>query len=252
MNTQSVTPIYETHMTSGHHWSMYMRRGHNLVLKDLNGQVNVGMLFYNAQLLHEKYNAPDTLKCQHTFQISRGNCLYSDMGRVFCSVVEDEFGGHDTVCGNSDADLVTSRWTTRRFQTQRNDWTQNGQDSFLTELSKYGLDRRYLAANVNWFSRVKVDEVGNLSLTANPESPAQVTLRFEMDTLVILHTCPHPLDESPEYPQGELALTISKAEPLTATDVCLTHCEENHRGFLNNALYHMEPLGLEVADASSQ
>lgn len=249
MNAQSSTTIYETQMTSGHHWSMYMRRGHNLVLNDLNGLTNVGMLFYNAQLLHEKYNAPDTLKCQHTFELGRGNCLYSDMGRIFCSVIADEFGGHDTVCGNSDAELVSSRWSTRRFQTQRNEWTQNGHDSFLTELSKYGLDRRHLAANVNWFSRVQVDEVGNLGLADKPASPSSVTLRFEMDTLVVLHTCPHPLDASPEYPHGELALTITKADVLTAADVCLTHCDENRRGFQNNALYHMEPL--ELVDAAS-
>ena len=250
--TGSGTPIYETRMASGHHWSMYMRRGHNLDLSDLNGQTNVGMLFFNAELLHEKYNAPDTLKCQHTFQLSCGNCLYSDMGRIFCSVIADEFGGHDTVCGNSDAKLVAERWNPRRFQTQRNDWTQNGQDSFLTELSKYALDRRHLAANVNWFSRVQVDDAGNLSLLDKAASPSQVTLRFELDTLVVLHTCPHPLDESPDYPQGELALSISKAAPMTPTDVCLTHCEENRRGFQNNALYYLDPEGMEVANASSQ
>ena len=34
----------------------------------------------------ERYNAPDTLKCQQTFRLTAGHCLYSDMGRIFCSV----------------------------------------------------------------------------------------------------------------------------------------------------------------------
>jgi uncharacterized protein YcgI (DUF1989 family) len=34
-------------------------------------------------------------------QADRGHCLYSDMGRIFCSIVEDTVGWHDTVCGNA-------------------------------------------------------------------------------------------------------------------------------------------------------
>ena len=41
------------------------------------------------------------LKCQHTFKLTQGHCLYSDMGRIFCSIVSDTSGWHDTVCGNT-------------------------------------------------------------------------------------------------------------------------------------------------------
>ena len=51
------------------------------------------MLLYNPQDKLERYNAPDTLKCQHTFKLTRGHCLYSDMGRIFCSIIEDSLGG---------------------------------------------------------------------------------------------------------------------------------------------------------------
>lgn len=78
-------------------------------MTDLLGGLNVGMLFYNPEELLERYNAPDTLKCQHTFKLTRGHCLYSDMGRVFASVVEDSVGWHETVAGNSNAAHVTQR-----------------------------------------------------------------------------------------------------------------------------------------------
>ena len=83
------TILYEDRIAGGCHWSLRMRRGTSLRLLDEEGGANVGMLFYNPVNLLERYNAPDTLKCQHTFKLTRGNCLYSDMGRIFCSIVED-------------------------------------------------------------------------------------------------------------------------------------------------------------------
>ncbi len=241
MNNPIQNEIYKTTLASGQHWSFFMRRGFNLTMTDRQGGINVGMLLYNKYLLHEKYNAPDTLKCQHTFTLTRGHCLYSDMGRILCSVIDDQFGGHDTVCGNSDAERVASQWQGRSYQQQGNQWCQNGRDSFLTELAKYGLGARHFAANVNWFSHVVVDDAGNMQLRDKPSKHTAVTLRFEMDSLVVLHTCPHPLDRAEHYPRGELEVILSEAAPVSPTDVCLNHCEENRRGFHNNALYHLEP-----------
>ena len=81
----------------------------------LDGGANVAMLFYNPQNLTERYNAPDTLKCQHTFRLTTGHCLYSDMGRIFCSIVADTHGWHDTVCGNSTKAIVARKWGRRSF-----------------------------------------------------------------------------------------------------------------------------------------
>ena len=77
---------YSTVLAPGTHWSVIVRRGVQMTVTDLSGGANVGMLFYNPTLLSERFNAPDTLKCQHTFKMTRGHCLYSDMGRVFASI----------------------------------------------------------------------------------------------------------------------------------------------------------------------
>jgi hypothetical protein len=69
---------------------------------------------------------------------------------------------------------------------------------------------------------------------------AQVDLRAEMDTLVVLNTCPHPLDPGPEWSPKPIELTIYRADPVAEDDVCRTSCPENGRGFANTAIYHCQ------------
>ncbi|EMR12724.1 hypothetical protein MPL1_08898 [Methylophaga lonarensis MPL] len=232
---------YTTTIAGGGHWSIRMARGTAMRLTDLNGTGNVGMLFYNPENLLERYNAPDTLKCQHTFKLNKGHCLYSDMGRIFASIVEDSLGWHDTVCGNSTPSMTEQRWGKRDYQHDRNHWHQNGHDAFLVELAKYGLTLADMAANVNWFSKVVADDSGVLSLSPNHSvAGSQLTLRFEMDTLVMLHTCPHPLDmRTDDYPAQPVKIELGLAEPVQEDDFCKNFRPENQRGFQNNALYYL-------------
>ncbi len=231
---------YETTFDGGKHWSLTLRSGSLLRLTDAEGGANVGMLFYNAQNTLERYNAPDTLKCQHTFKLTKGHCLYSDMGRIFCSIVEDTGGWHDTVCGNSTRRSVTERWGEKSYQLHRNQWTQSGDDAFLIEAGKYGMGRRDLVANANWFSKVTVAGDGALLFDAgHARAGVYIDLRFEMDTLVLFHTCPHPLNRAAEYPRKPVVLRISQAPPVTADDFCMNSRPENIRGFANNALYRL-------------
>jgi urea carboxylase-associated protein 2 len=234
------TLSYETTIPGGKHWSLTVHAGTLLRLTDTEGGANVGMLFYNPRNTLERYNAPDTLKCQHTFKLTKGHCLYSDMGRIFCSVVDDTRGWHDTVCGNSSRMLVAARWGEKSYQAVRNDWTQNGHDAFLVEAGKYGMGRRDLVANVNWFSTVAVADDGALHFdTAAATAGAFVELRFEMETLILLHTCPHPLNPAAEYPRHPVALRLSRAAPVQADDFCMNSRPENLRGFANNRLYQL-------------
>ena len=237
--------LYTTTLPGNGHWSLEMRRGSLMKITDLEGGANVGMLFYNPRNLLERYNAPDTLKCQHTFKLQRGNCLYSDMGRIFASIIEDHSANgtgnwHDTICGNSNAEQMEQQWGKRDYQTHRNQWFQNGYDAFLVELAKYGLGRADMASNINWFSKVIADEQGNIQLdTKNQAAGNSVTLRFEMDTLVIMHTCPHPLNKSNRYPFAAVEIELGEADPVAEDDFCKNFREENQRGFQNNALYYL-------------
>jgi urea carboxylase-associated protein 2 len=230
--------VYQTTIPGASHWSTIIRKGTQLSLKDIEGGANVGMLFFNPSQLTEKYNAPDTLKCQHTFKLTTGHCLYSEMGRIFCSITADDFGWHETMCGTSHSEHILKQWGPRDYQSDRNKWKQNGFDAFLVELAKYDMFKQDLCSNVNWFSEVSADAEGKLALTRTSKAGDEVVLRFEMDTLVVLHTCPHPLSSAGEYPNKPVSMTLSQAEAMAQDDECLNHCDENRRGFENNALYH--------------
>ncbi|WP_027078842.1 urea amidolyase associated protein UAAP1 [Maribacter antarcticus] len=233
--------LYTDSLPAGTHWSLTMKRGHTLRLIDDEGGANVGMLFYNPYNLLERINIPDTLKCQHTFKLTKGNCLYSDMGHIFCSIIEDTFGWHDGVCGNTNQAMVASKWGAKSYQEFRNDWRQNGNDSFLVELAKYGLGTKDMAANLNFFSKIAVDNHGNMSYdTSITKAGSAIDLRFEMDTLVVFHTCPHPLNPVDEYPKHPVTYQILKADSVQDDDFCKNSCVENQHGFMNNYLYNLQ------------
>lgn len=245
MTTASLTPatgsvLYEDKLAPACHWSLRMRKGTVLKLIDEQGGANVGMLLYNPDNMLERYNAPDTLKCQHTFKLTKGNCLYSDMGRIFCSIIEDSVGWHETVCGNTTKQMVKEKWGEKRYQEFHNDWNQNGYNSFLVELAKYGLGKKDMAANVNLFSAVTVDDEGNMKyIQNNSKAGDSVELRFEMDTLVLLHTCPHPLNPAQEYPRKPVSYQIIQGAAVSEDDFCMNFCPENQRGFQNNTIFHL-------------
>lgn len=233
-------PLYEDTIPGGCHWSFVIKRGHVLRLTDIEGGANCAMLFYNPVMPLERYNMPDTLKCQHTFALTKGHCLYSDMGHVFCSIIDDTVGWHDTATGTCNKALVARKWGEKTYQQARNDYHRNGRDSFLVELAKYGLGKRDIAANINFFSKIATDEEGTLGFVEdNSNAGDYVDLRFDMDTLVILHCCPHPLNPATHYPVKPVRYSIREAEALHDHDICRDHCGENQRGFVNNYLYNL-------------
>jgi uncharacterized protein len=221
-------------------WSQVLRRHQVLRLTDLEGGANVSMLLYNADQLLERYNMADTLKAQHTAFVTKGHVLYSDMGRVLCSVVEDSVGWHDTVCGLSDATLVREKYGEKRYQEHRNAWHRNARDEILIELAKWGLGLRDLVPNLNLFSKVVPDVDGKLTYAVGHASPsACVELRAEVNVLVVLSTCQHPLDPRTEYAPMPVRVEIRIGEPPSPGDSCRCFCPENERGFLNTERFFL-------------
>ena len=220
-------------------WSAVISRHKRLRLTDLDGGANVSMLLYNALERTERYNMPDTLKGQHIFYLRAPYCLHSDMGRLLASITADSVGWHDTVCGHSDAARVLAKYGVNNYQTARNDWHRNGRDAFLIELAKWGLGKKDLVPNLNLFSKVVSGEEGRLSFVPGNSKPGDsVELRFEMDTLVVLNTCQHPLDPDPEYRHRHVKLEVFSGEPAAPDDPSLGIRPENLRAWENNETYH--------------
>lgn len=233
-------PAYTKTLTHAGLWSGVVGRGKTLRLTDLEGGANVGMLLYNADQLVERYNMPDTLKGQHIFYLRAPYCLHSDMGRLLASITSDSLGWHDTVCGCTDAPLVAEKYGVRTYQSARNEFHRNGRDAFLIELAKWGLGKRDLVPNLNWFSKVVADEAGRLTFMPAPATPgARVELRFEMNSLVVLNTCQHPLDPDPAYHPRSVRIEVSPAPRPAADDASLQVRPENARAYRNNEDYYL-------------
>jgi uncharacterized protein len=235
------TPIlWEETVQGGANWSHVLKRGTALRLTDSEGGANVGALFYNFECPVERYNMPDTLKAQHVARLTSELVLYSDMGRVLCSITHDTVGWHDPIGGCSNAALVRARYGEGRYQECRNKYHKNALDGFLVELGKWGLGPRDLVPNVNFFSRVSVGEDGGMNFVpANSAPGATVELRAEMNVLVILNTCQHPLDPSPAYAPKPVQLSILRVPPPGAQDPCRLSRPENGRGFTLTERYFL-------------
>ena len=149
-----------------------MRRGTALRFTDVEGGANLSALFWNFEdkeraLQHARHaqgpahRVPDarTLRVSPTWAA----CLFS--------IVEDTAGWHDTVCGVIDDATMTERFGAMRFQEHRNAMHRSGREGLLKEMGRWGLGKRDLHANVNFFSKVTTDADGNLSLVAAETPP---------------------------------------------------------------------------------
>lgn len=201
---------------------------------------NVGALLLNADNFSERLSLPDTLKAQQIIRLTTGAALYSDMGRVLCSITKDTVGWHDALGGCSDATLVEAKYGQRSYQQAHNAWHQNAFDGFLVELAKYGLGPRDLMMNINFFSKVRVDEDGSTHFVPNNATVGSaVEMRAEMNTLVILNSCQHPMDPALTYKQKDVQLTVKQVPPPGPDDVCRTFRPENVRSFTLTERYFL-------------
>ncbi len=232
--------FWDETVQGGSTWSHVLKRRTALRMLDPQGGANVGMLLYNADNPTERYNMADTLKAQHTAKLTKDHVLMSDMGRVLCSITEDTCGWHDPLGGVSNAAQVRARHGEANYQDHRNACLKNGLDSFLIELGKHGLGWRDLVPNVNFFSKVSIRTDGSMGFVMQNSAPGSyVELRAEMNVLVVLHTCPHPLDPSAAFAPKPVQLSIRHAAPVEVDDAARIQCEENTRAFILTERYFL-------------
>lgn len=231
MTTEKI--LFEENLPGGGLWSWRLPRHTTLRLTDVAGGANVGLMAYNGDAPLDRLNLPDTLKSQHTAKLTRGHVLMSDMGHALLSITADTCGWHDPLGGHGNAAVVAKKYGVATYQEKRNDWHRNAHDNFLVELGKHGLGKRDLVANVNFFSRLDVDAEGKMIFHPGAsKAGAFVDLRAEMNVLVVLNTCQHPLDPNPQYAPQPVKLTILQTPPPGADDFCRNFRGENQRSFI--------------------
>jgi urea carboxylase-associated protein 2 len=226
-------------LRGGQMWSRVVRRSERLTLTDPEGGGTAAALFFNAKEPLERYNMPDTLKAQHIARLTKDNVLMSDMGRVLFSVVRDDAGWHDTITGHLTRSASEKKFGAGSYQALRNDFFRNTRDNFLIELGKYGLGKRDLHANVNFFVKVVADAEGSMSFVPNATPGSSVELRAEMDVLVILSVTPHAFDPASRYAPKPVGVALHTGAPAAADDSCRKSCPEAERSFVLTEAYHL-------------
>ena len=226
------TLIHRETLPGGAMWSWRLPRHTGVRLTDLEGGGNLVALFFNAVQPLERYNMADTLKAQHTAFLTSGRVLYSDMGRILCSITGDTCGWHDTITGHTTWEDVRARHGERTYQTHRNERYRNARDNLLVELGKHGLGAKDIVANVNFFTKVAADYQAALRFVpGHSRAGASVDLRTEMDVLAVFTAIPHPLDPAPDYAPKPIGIELWHADPPGPQDPCRTARPENGRGF---------------------
>ncbi|MEH7094165.1 urea amidolyase associated protein UAAP1 [Neobacillus vireti] len=237
MNTLSPSKISKM-IPAGGKWSTLIRRGKQITFTALEKGANVSLLLYNANDLSERYNMPDTLKAQHTAHLTKGNVLMSDNGRVLASIIEDSLGWHDPLSGYTSRVLTNQKYGITTYQNDRNDFYRSGEENFAVELFRNGLTARDLMPVVNLFSKVYCDHDGNLHYVSDHSKKGDtLTLRIEMDVILVLSNTPNPFNPATTYPSVPVQVTIAEAEPIQENDSCFNHRPENQRAFENTWEY---------------
>lgn len=231
--------IWSKTLKPGEKWSGNIGKGKYIHFKALGENANVSMLLYNMRDTSERYNMPDTLKGQFTAHLTKGNVLMSDNGRVLASIVEDSLGWHDTISGYSTRAMTDEKYGKTTYGENRNEWLRSGEENFAVELVRNNMSLRDLVPCVNLFSKVYVEEDGSMHYEkGHCTEGSTVTLRTEMDVIIILSNTPNSLDESDKYPAVPVTVEVYNAPPVDLLDECVNHRPENYRAFENTWDYN--------------
>lgn len=231
--------IWTKTLRPGEKWSGNIGKGKYVHFKALGPNANVALLMYNMYDTSERYNMPDTLKAQYTAHLTQGNVLMSDNGRVLASIVQDSVGWHDSISGLITRKMVDERYGVTTYQELRNDWLRAGDENVAVELVRNGMSLRDLVPCVNLFAKVYVEDDGSMHYDpGNCPKDATVTLRTEMDSIVILSNTPNPLDPTTPHPSVPVQIDVYNAPAVDLLDECVQHRDENYRAFENTWDYY--------------
>lgn len=189
-------------------WSAVVPAGHVLSIVDLGGNQAVDCLLYHAHDTAERYSAADTIAAQAGLFLTTGSELRSCEGRALMTVVADDVGRHDTIGGACSKESNTLRYG--HHTRHQHACVEN----FLREGAKWGLGKRDLVSNINWYMNVPVEEDGTLGIVDGLSAPGlTVSLRAELDTLVLVSNCPQVNNPCNGFDPTPVRMIVTAPEP---------------------------------------
>ncbi|WP_034411065.1 urea amidolyase associated protein UAAP2 [Derxia gummosa] len=187
--------VFTETVPAGEGWLHEIKAGQVFRIFDLEGNQAVDTLFFSAADPTERYSAQDTIAAQGGLYLTAGSVLMSNEGRPMLTIVADTCGRHDTLGGACAAESNTTRYALEKRP------MHSCRDTYLQTLarcaceggplSRLGLTKRDITANINFFMNVPVTPQGGLSFEDGVSAPGKyVEMRAEMDVVCLISNCP--------------------------------------------------------------
>lgn len=210
-------------------WSAIVPAGRLVTLTALGPDANASLLLFAADRL-DRLNVPDTLKAQMSACVRPPMTLMSDRGLALASVTASSVDWHDCLTGFGHQSHL-ARFAPTSYQADRNAWRRPARTELLLELAKHGLGEADLHGCVNLFTRIAIADDAAASLTwqaGHAVAGDTVTLRSEVDLLLVLSTAQHPLAAF-DHPVAGVEVAVAPAAPIAADDPSVLFRDETAR-----------------------
>ncbi|HZA08509.1 urea amidolyase associated protein UAAP2 [Mycobacterium sp.] len=193
-------------------WSAVVRTGQQLQIIDLHGNQAVDCLLYAADDHTVRYSAQATVTAQRNIFLTTGSVLRAADGTPLMTVAADDVGNHDTIAGACSKESNTLRYG--HHTAHQHACVEN----FLAEAAKWGLGKRDIVSNINWFMNVPVEADGTLGIVDGLSAPGKkVTLRADIDTLVLVSNCPQINNPCNGFDPTPVRMVITETGSLYAS-----------------------------------
>jgi uncharacterized protein len=187
-NLKPESSIYREVVLAGDYWMHVVKAGQTFRILDMEGNQAADVLFYSAADPAERYSAMDTIRHQGNLYLSAGTRLMSSEGREMLEITADTCGRHDTLGGACATESNTVRYALEKK------CMHACRDSYLLALMQnpqFGMDKRDLTHNINFFMNVPVTPEGGLTFADGISAPGKyVEMKASMDVIVLISNCP--------------------------------------------------------------
>ncbi|BFM19477.1 urea amidolyase associated protein UAAP2 [Gilvimarinus japonicus] len=173
---------------AGDYYLAPLKRGQTLRILDVEGNQAADTLFFNADDPSERYSAMDTIREQAQVYLSAGSVLRSNLGNPMLEITADTCGRHDTLGGACATESNTVRYDLEKrcMHACRDSWMLA-----IAEHPEYGLSKRDITHNINFFMNVPVTADGGLTFADGISGAGKyVEMQANMDVLVLMSNCP--------------------------------------------------------------
>lgn len=179
---------YSETVLAGDYWMKELKAGETMRIVDSHGNQAADTLFYSAADPSERYSAMDTIREQGNVYLTAGSMLMTNKGNPMLEITADTCGRHDTLGGACATESNTVRYSLdkKTMHACRDSWMLA-----VAENEHFGITKRDITHNINFFMNVPVTEDGHLTF-ADGISDAGKYVEFEakMDVIVLISNCP--------------------------------------------------------------